>query len=342
MYFRDQSATQEDDQGNVDDFYQIGFSFRDISIAAGSVSGSVTWPFNFYADNKAEGTEDFRFEWGNSQVAGYSLSPNPNVYITDPDSALNLSIDADGGTTGVQPLREGESLSGAVGVAAFSAGSSTIGSATSVVLSAGLGAPGAGVASAVDFTYAPASPNTVSVAANSVSGSAALGGLAVVDDGVVEGPETFVLSGVVTGVAGVSAADSSVTIVDDDADIDLTVSESSVLEGAGEQAITVRAAFRGSSSVLTAATDVTVTLASAASGGAVLSSAVCPQTSGDVCSDKTNNQFTVSHPGGRHQRVGDVAADRPGRRQRGGGRGAGVVGDGVGGGRGGGGGVRGD
>ena len=51
------------------------------------------------------------------------------------------------------------------------------------------------------------------------------------------------------------------TIYDDDADIELEVSPSSVEEQATAQRVTVTARFKGSSSVLTSATDVAVTVA---------------------------------------------------------------------------------
>ena len=142
-----------------------------------------------------------------------------------------------------------------------------------------------GTASAADFTYSPSTPNTVTIPAwgtTSGTGRASLAGLSITDDDVVEGPETLLLTG---GLTGFPSYRGSLTITDDDTNIALSLSTSAITEQAGAQSVTVTAAFDGTSSVLTSATDVTVTIAG---GTATLGSP------GDFTTDATGNMLTVS------------------------------------------------
>ena len=133
----------------------------------------------------------------------------------------------------------------------------------------------------------------LTIPAGSTSVSGAIPGLAITDDGSVEGPERLTLGGTDASGAAVSG---SLAIVDDDAVIDVLVSPAEVLEQAAAQQIGVTARFRGETSALTAATAVTVTLAGAQNGATL--AAACPATSEDACTDQANNQFTISIPAG--------------------------------------------
>ena len=94
-------------------------------------------------------------------------------------------------------------------------------------------------------------------------------------------------------------ASDTITIVDDDVDVTLSASPAEVVEQAAAHQITVTARFQGATSVLSAATPVTVTVAPADTNWAGVQTAACPiSSSADVCTDQTNNQFTISIPAG--------------------------------------------
>ena len=181
---------------------------------------------------------------------------------------VGFTVDTDGNESGNQDtIAEGADGSGVSVAASFSgATSSVISSVTTVTLSASAETPaGAGKATTADFTYTPSTPNTITFPARSIapSGTAMLAGLSITDDSVVEGPETFLVGG--SSELGDATA-STLTIYDNDSDIELEVSPSVVGEKAGTQEITVTARFKGSTSILTEATAVAVTVAGA--GGA--------------------------------------------------------------------------
>ncbi len=231
-------------------------------------------------------------------------------YLIYDDDGVVLSVDTDSGEDGVQStLAEGASGSGAVVSAAFPAAttSSTISSETAVTLSAaGKTSPGAGEAGTADLSYAPPTPNTITVPANSltVSGTTTLTGLTVADDMVVEGPETFTVGG--SSALG-DAGGAVVTIVDDDADVALSVSPGEVEEGPDGAEVTVTARFAGDSSVLTSPTEVVVSLAGAAVNGAALGSDFTVSGAGVT----GGNQFTVSIPAGDLAGSGTVRVTAP-------------------------------
>ena len=112
---------------------------------------------------------------------------------------------------------------------------------------------------------------------------------------MVEGPETFEVGG--SSALGDSQGGHVLTIVDDDdADIDLSWSLSSVEEQSGAQSVTVTASFKGATSILAAATPVSVTVAGA--GGATLGSSCPTGTGDDACTSLTNNAVSISIPAG--------------------------------------------
>ena len=89
-------------------------------------------------------------------------------------------------------------------------------------------------------------------------------------------------------VARVSYSGGSLTIVDDDSVVSLSLSTSAVLESNSAQEVTVTAAFAGSSSALASATDVTVSVAGGSTNGAT------PGATGDFTTDQTGDMFTVT------------------------------------------------
>ncbi len=264
----------------------------------GGAFGQIALTIPPNSNTVAEGDKSVEFYFGNVP-ADFTVLPY-EVFQSDDDDDISLSVDTDSGEDGVQSLlAEGDSGSGAVVSAAFPAAttSSTISSATVVTVSAaGAASPGAGVAGTADLSYAPSTPNTITFPAESLtpSGTTTLAGLTVADDSVVEGPETFTVGG--SSDVG-DAGGAVVTIVDDDADVALSVSPGEVEEGPDGAEVTVTARFAGSSSVLTAATEVTVSLAGAAVNGAALGSDFTVSGAGGT-SVTGGNEFTVSIPAG--------------------------------------------
>ncbi len=267
---------------------------------ANDVTGPFGNPFNtgvllrVYNDAVAEPDETVNVHVANAP-SGFTGRQGVITVKDSADTRVVLSVDTDSGEDGNQlVLAEGGSGSGVSVSGAFPAGvtSSTIGSASVVTLSAaGEASPSAGEAGSGDLSYAPQTPNTFTIAANMITstGSASLAGLSVTDDSVVEGPETFTVGGSSTlGDAG----EATVTIIDDDSDVTLSLSTVRFEEGAGAVDVTVTAAFAGSSSVLTTPTDVTVTLAAEAVGGAVPG----PDFTVSGTGVTNNSRFTVRIP----------------------------------------------
>ncbi len=289
-------------------YIEVGTVRNWVTIAPSSLAANfvTVWNDNHMIvdidnDNKAEGNEVFYVRL--IAPAGFTSASVP-VTILDDDTQVEVVVDTDSGADGNQAvLTEGDSGSGVSVSGRFAGawrgpgfgrrgvGSSVIGSATVVTLSAaGAAAPSAGQAGTGDLTYSPLSANTVTIPARTVSSTTAgsLAGLTVTDDTVVEGPETFTVTGSSTFGAATAA---TVTIADDDADIKLSVDTTSVQEGDGATTVTVTAAFAGQSSVLTSATDVAVTVGAGAGNGAVPDTDFTTGGSG-----VSGNEFTVSIP----------------------------------------------
>ena len=141
--------------------------------------------------------------------------------------------------------------------------SSTLSTGTEVVVTLADGTAVAGR----DFTAVPAF--TVTIPAGETSGTADFS-LAVINDTLVEGPETVMVSGMVGGITTITAITSTtLTITDNDVaptEIVLSLSQDTVAEGDSGSpitTITVTASFSGanSSSTLTDGTPVEVTVA---------------------------------------------------------------------------------
>ena len=295
-YYFDTDVTTAINQDNDD---PVG-----VRIAANAVSGSThsvhstnDIEFSIRQDQVVEPDEVFYIRL-NTVPSGWTSFKTP-ITIQDANRRVSLTVDTDSEAMGDQDvLTEGDSGSGVSVSASFpNATSSQISSVTTVTLSAAAETPaGAGKATSADFSYAPSTANTITFPSRSVtaSGSATLAGLTITDDAIVEGPETFLVGG--SSVLGTATKADTVTIYDDDADVELEVSPSSVEEQAGAQQVRVTARFKGSSSVLASATDVAVTVAG--EGGATLSSS-CPVSGGnDACTSLTGNTTTISIPAG--------------------------------------------
>ena len=225
-------------------------------------------------------------------VAGAELT------VADDDLGVTLTADTDSGTNGNQKTLSEDAATVGVRVRArfSSATSNDLGSAYVVRVNAGEASPQSAAGGGVDFT-APGSAVSVSIPTGTTSLSSGwvdLTGLSLTDDTVAEGSETFEVAGTVAGSATVTA--DTLTITDDDTAVVLSVSPVGVLEQAAAHSVTVTARFDAVSSVLGSATAVTVSVAAADTDGATVASSVCPTTTHDVCTDQTNNQFTVSIP----------------------------------------------
>ncbi len=262
----------------------------------GGAFGQIAINTSFIRNNTVADGDRFFEMYLASPPSGFTALSKTMVVKDDGDDDITLTVDTDTGTDGNQStLREGAAGSGATVSAAFpdDTTGSVIASATVITLSAaGAASPAAGQAGTGDLTYSPSTPNTITFPATSLtpSGTASLSGLTVTDDDVVEGPETFTVAGSPSVAMG-PVTGGQVTIMDNDTDIGLSVDTALVAEGQAVDVV-VTAAFAGSSSVLTSATEVSVTAAGAASGGVAGSDF---SLSGAGVS---NNAFTVSIPAG--------------------------------------------
>ena len=251
-----------------------------LNIAAGSVSGTITGLSVYINDDQvAEPTETFYITL---TAPGFDVVKAEGT-IADMDSTVALTLSP---TT----LAEGSDGSGVSVSAAFespggTAATSSSHSADSVIALS----VSADTAQAADFSYTPG--DTVTIPANTVSSttSGSLTGLSIVDDALVEGPETLTVGG---SHASLTVSTASLTIDDNDLNIALSVNPVGVLESATAQPVTVTATFSGGQTATTN-TDVTVTVASGVGTyGAVLGSP------GDFTTDQTGDTFMVTIPAG--------------------------------------------
>ena len=266
------------------------------------------WRLGASQDTIAEGDKTFEFTF-DQLPSGFRAQPLEIVFKDDSDDDIIVTVDTDTAANGVQSVwREGVSGSGVVVTAGYPAAttSSAVPSETVVTLSAEAPAsPEAGQAGADDFSYSPSSPDTVTIPAMSMgSDTASLADLTVMDDDVVEGPETFTVTGTLSSDTVGPLTGAVVTIGDDDADIALSVDRTLELEEGDAVDVVVTARFAGSSSVLTSATDVTVTAAGAASGGVSNSDFTLAAVTGGPA--VSNNEFTISIPAGDTNASGTV------------------------------------
>ena len=131
----------------------------------------------------------------------------------------------------------------------------TYASDTTVTVS--VGASGDSAISGTDYTAVASF--TVTIAAGQTSGSAPFT-LTPINDTLAEGDETISVNGTATGL---TVNGTHLTLVDDDAAIDLSVNPARVAEDAGATQVTLTATF---SPAVTYASDTTVTVSVGASG----------------------------------------------------------------------------
>ncbi len=213
----------------------VAYATLDGSATAGddytSKSGKLTFTASDTADKTVtvstvedtldESGETFTLAISNPQGGGgpapslSSTAKSVTTSIADDDgtpSSITLSVDPDS-------LDEGDSDTG-VTVTATLDGSSTLTSATTVTVSLG--------GTAVSSDYGVSSLASVSIPAGQASGSGTLT-VTPTDDAVVEGDETIVVSGAVTGFT-VSGA--TITLEDDDtAEVSISGPTGNVAEG---------------------------------------------------------------------------------------------------------------
>ena len=264
------SATSGTDYAEVADF--------DITVPAGASDGSATFTLTPTQDTLVEGDETIAVSGTNGArtVNGASLT------LTDDDSvtAANLVIDLS-----VDPASVTEDA-GATTVTVTAEFSTVVTYATDTTVTVRVGAGGDSATSGTD--YAAVADFTVTIPAGRTSGSAPFA-LTPTDDTLVEGDETIAVSGT-NGARTVNGA--SLTLTDDDSVtaanlvIDLSVDPASVTEDAGATTVTVTAEF---STVVTYATDTTVTVRVGAGGDSA--------TSGTDYAAVAD--FTVTIPAGR-------------------------------------------
>ena len=281
--------------GMADNPLYASIDAGDASATAEDSAMSTNLVLTVAADDAAEVDETVRISL--EKPDGFTIVP-ADVTIDDGDAQVTLTADTDDGQTGAQKtlFENGGGDGSQVSVSAgFPAGitSSDIDTAMAVVLSVADGSavfPG-------DYRYEPSPANEVTIPAGAVASSTdgTLRGLRLVNDTVVEGPETIEVRGT-SSLVGDATAD-TLTIVDDDSDIVLSVSPAGVVERATAHNITVTAAFRGTTSALTTPTNVTVNIVSADVNGADLGSAT-PTPSGDFWTNQQSNTLTITIPAG--------------------------------------------
>ena len=195
--------------------------------------------------------------------------------VTDNDLGVTLIVDTDSATDGDQDtLAEEETPAVRVRARFTTATTSELSTATTVTVNAEQADPISARDGGTDFT-APGSDATITIAGGSVTGSAVdLTGLTLNNDTTAEGPETFVVSGTLSGgAADGTVTPDTLTIMDDDSVITLTLSSSTLAENSGTgHGLTATASFPSTTddSVLP---ETTVTLAFDASGTATAEAA---------------------------------------------------------------------
>ncbi len=228
---------------------------RYVNIGAGNTSSAAAWFVSrVLADDAAEPIEYFDFTLS-GLTDGFTVVPVKGAVVDLVDTAVVLTP---GGT-----VTEGGDGSGLSVTAGFPSGvaSNTIGSDLVVTL----GAPEAGTAGSDDFLWTPPDPaDTVTITAGQTASpggdAVSLDGLSITEDTVVEDPETIKLTGSYTLDGETRETEATLTVLDNDANVVLSVSPGTVVEGSTEE-VRVTARFAGSSSVLTSDTTVTVTIA---------------------------------------------------------------------------------
>ena len=273
-----------------------------VTIPAGQSSGSATFTLDPVEDDYAEGAETVAVS-GVATTAGVRIT-GASLQIDDNDVApttASLTVDLDGGTTGLQTaIGEGDAAATATVAVRLPDGSKTFESDTAVTVTIA-GEATAGKAEAADFTTGLANNRlllTIPAGGRAASGTFTL---TIVDDQVVDvTPETITLSGSADR-SGLAITGTAVTIDSDndsrpaalslavDTDTSTPAVQTSVAEGAS-RTVQVTASLPSGSATLETDTEVTVTLST---DGAATAEANDFSTTG-----LTNGNLTVTIPGG--------------------------------------------
>ena len=294
-----------------------------VRIPQGESSGSADMTVVMNDDQVAEDEETLRFTGGDVTAGGNTYRVvDAQVRLIDNDGATPPPADGggsnggappadSGGTTTPPPAADNEgngekpsivlSLTDGAAVTSVEEGrskrvratataSAAVAEQVSVAVTVGAEGSTAVKGNRADYRTS-ADSTTVTIAAGDTTGSSGYILIDAWEDYLVEGDETIRFTAEApAGYPAIPAAD--LVVDDEDNDIDLGVSPSTVVEGTSET-VTVTAGFFGAQSALTAATDVTVTVASGGgANGAVLGA------SGDFTTDAEGNQFTVTIPAG--------------------------------------------
>ena len=217
-----------------------------VTIPAYESSGTGTFTLKTggtYDDSAFEGPE--RVTVAGGTLAGVTIGGD-DLTIIDDDLTVALSVSPDEAT-------EGPSTGGAVTIRAAYPGSETLAASQTVALSFG------GTAAATDDYTTAAAPGSVTIPANTNSGTQTLTFSSIVDDDIAEGDETLRISGT---LAGFAVSPAVFTIKDNDdppTGITLSVTPSSLGEGTSNRRVTVTARLNGSKT-LPDATPVTVSI----------------------------------------------------------------------------------
>ena len=255
---------------------------------------SQTFSLTTADDERVEGDEDLSVS---GTASGFTV--NGAVLTIDDDDAppaVALSVDADDAAEGEQSSAgEGSSAQTARVTASVPDGKTFESDLTITVSVDGNG--GEGEAEPADF--APVEDFTLTIAAGQSSGSATFS-LDPAEDDYVEGAEDITVSGV-ADLAGVNVTAASVEIADNDAapssvvlSIDLDGDEmgdqDEIGEGDAAVSVEVRAELPSGSNTFESATTVSVTVSGEGTAGKAEPS--------DFSTDKTNNTFDLTIPGG--------------------------------------------
>ncbi len=257
-----------------------------VDIGAGATSSGKAWfESRVQPDDAAEPVQYIDVTL-TGLTAGFTVVPVRVEVVDTLDTAVVL--------TAAGTVTEGETGSGVSVTAGFRPEITSSEFVNDLVVA--LGAPEAGTAGADDFSWTPPDPaDTLTIAAGDtaspVGDAVSLAGLSITDDAVVEDPETIRLTGNYTldGETRETVA-ASFTVLDNDTEVDLSVSPGTVVEGSTEE-VRITARFKGSSSVLTSDTTVTVTIGSGAGTEAATLTT-------DFTTDDADNQVPVVIPAG--------------------------------------------
>ena len=284
------TETTDDDKADMgtgpgDDFVLVDaagaeLSSVDLTIPSGQSTASAILRLKLTDDRTVEPDETLAVSVSSAQF----IIGSATLTILDDD--VDLTVDD-------SSVNEGETdsitVTATVGKAA-PAGGHTV--AVSIADSADSSAY---TAAAADYTASPAAFD-VNITAGQKSGTASFD-LQGADDTATEDTETVGATGALSGFQVDPAV---VSIVDQDAGIEVSVSPAKVVEQTGApQTITVTAGFAGAdASTRSSATSVTITISG---GTATIGSG------NDFVTDKTGNSFTISIPAGSARRTGTFA-----------------------------------